>query len=94
MSKYAFKWTGTLGFIDTNVSAYKLRGGDVTVNGEELNPRTTYLPDDIVVVDSEVLANMMRGNGNWVEVPVPKRQRKIKDNKDNVNVKRNVKGGK
>lgn len=90
MSEHTFKWQGGHGFLDANVSAYAMKKkGDIRLNGVTLDPRRTFLPDDEIVFDDEDLALMLKGNGNWVEVPNnptrrPRRRMKKEIIKDNI----------
>lgn len=89
MSKHTFKWQGGHGFLDANVSAFAMKKkGDIKLNGVTLDPRRTFLPDDEIVFDDEDLALMLKGNGNWVEVPnTPVRKshnRKIRNVKKDI----------
>lgn len=83
MSKHTFKWQGGHGFLDANVSAYAMKGNDIKRNGVKLDPRRTFLPGDTIVFDDEDLAVMLKGNGNWREVPNEpvSRPRKVKISK-------------
>ena len=85
MSKHTFRWKGGYGFLDANVSAYAMKHGNVKINGVNLDPRRTFLPDDEIVFDDEDLALMLRGNGNWVEMPnATHRPRKKRNTKVNI----------
>lgn len=84
MSKHTFRWQGGYGFLDANVSAFAMKYGDIKINGIPLDPRRTFLPDDEIVFDDEDLALMLKGNGNWIEIPTtarkPRRRKNIKSN--------------
>lgn len=84
MSKHTFRWQGGYGFLDANVSAFAMKYGDIKINGIPLDPRRTFLPGDEIVFDDEDLALMLKGNGNWIEIPTtvskPRRRKNIKSN--------------